>query len=191
MQDQTLTTRGRLLARFAPMLVALVALSACTHDETGPLELGGGSGMVLDPIARGAWFDLSGCARDEDKSPVDIMITKVVPTRVTGGDVSVRVAWDKTGEDVFGAPGTPPAEYRPVDASHHIGGTLTDCSLSVALILPPATNEPVTARGLDVTYTTADKTYTAHGSFDLTLCPRGTHAGDIPSRPCEPDSSQH
>lgn len=147
--------------------------------------------MMLDPVERGAWFNLGGCARDEDKSPVDIMLTKVEPTQVTGGDVSVRVAWDRTGENVLGAPGTPPAEYRTVDASHHSGGTLADCSLSIALILPPATDEPVTARGLDVTYTAGDKTYTAHGSFDLTLCPRGTHAGTTAKPRCALNRSKH
>ena len=146
-------------------------------EEPGPLTVGDTS-MMLDPQDEGAWFNLKGCLRDGEDASSDVMITEATPSEVGGGqDVTVRVAWNGTLEELLTSPGEPPGEYRPVGEDRHSGGTLTGCSVSLALVLPAAAQEPVTFHGLDIIYVTDGQTYTTHSAVDVTLCPSGTHAG--------------
>jgi hypothetical protein len=170
--------------RLAVAIVSVAALVSCADDDPGPLAVHGSS-MVVEPLERGVWFDVRGCLRDGVDSPVDITVTGAVPSDASVPDhVDVRVAWYPTGEGVIGNPGEPPEEYRPLDDDHHSGGTLADCSLSLALVLSPAADRPVRVHGLDVTYVADGETYTAHAGVEVTLCPAGTRAG---TGRCVPD----
>ena len=158
-------------------------MSGCGEpDESpGPLQLAGFSN-ILDPLDRGAWFNVPGCSRSKRDSGVDIVITSVSPSGVSGArpnKIRTLVAWPSGNPagDVINGPGTPPRYYRAVDGDTHSGGTLTGCSVSFAIVLPRALHQPVEVHGLDVTYEADGDTYAAHADVDVAICPSGSRAG--------------
>jgi hypothetical protein len=156
-------------------------MSGCGGPDEGPLELAGSSN-ILDPLDRGAWFNVVGCSRSKGDTEVDIMITSVSPSGISGArpsEIRTLVAWPSgdPASDVISAPGTPPDYYRPLSGDVHTGGTLAGCSVSFAIVLPRAVRRPVEVHGLDVTYEADGETYSAHADVDLALCPEGTKAG--------------
>lgn len=168
-------------ARAASIAVLGMLATGCGGPDEGPLELGGFAN-ILSPLERGAWFNVGGCSRSKRDSGVDIMITSISPSRVSGArrsDIGALVAWPDgaSASDVISAPGNPPDYYRPIADDTHVGGTLSGCSVSFAIVLPRAVDAPVEVHGFDVTYEAAGDTYTAHADVELAICPPGTKAG--------------
>lgn len=162
-------------------VVGVLAMSGCGGPNQGPLKLAGFSN-ILDPLDQGAWFNVMGCTRAKSDSGIDIMITSVSPSGITGAqprEIRTLVAWPSgnPASDVISAPGTPPDYYRAVDGDRHTGGTLTGCSVSFAIVLPRAVNQPVEVHGLDVTYEADGETYAVHTEVDLAICLPGQEAG--------------
>lgn len=176
---RTTLTRAALVAALGAVLGAVLLAAGC-RDDQGPLTLQSGGTFIADPLPQGIWSPLRGCLR-QGHDQADVMITKVAGTGVETPDkVDLRVAWnpDPADFEFIGKPGLPPVTYRPVTADEHSGGTLSGCSLAIAVALRPGAQHRVMVHGVDVTYVYHGKTYTVHDGDELALCPAGTRSTD-------------
>ncbi len=165
----------RRISSAVALMVLAALLAGCHDDSTGPLELRGHGGEVIDPVESGVWFRVSGCLVSTSK-PVDVMVTGITTSHVSD-HVTTRVAWNDDSPIELAKPGQPPANYQHVTATSHTGGTLVGCSLNVAVVLSPDA-APVVVRTVTVNYQVDGKKRSARIGLEAVLCPAGTHAGD-------------